>query len=304
MAINFDIAHKGFAIRAADAADAKAVRMLLPSISEGCDCYVALDGEHKLVIGAAAVTRVPRLSPAVGPGVAIHVIPPCRRCGVGETLLEQLEQLARRRGAKALYAAQRVELDSPDMHGWQWLGFSVCETAKEHELPVANFNPVLGPLLERMQRQGRIPEGARMIPLHAADAAGVVRLHLDNLGGDAEDLLKRIRGQAPNSFHPDFSRAIVIDHRIVAAVLARRISQPAIQVDAIIVAPEARGGWANLWLKLEATRRVIPHGVTHLYFTTFDRYTDTRRLVEKLGGRTVRTTALMWRLIDESNPLP
>ena len=298
MAISFHIARTGFAIRAAEPADAKAVRMLLPGVPEECDRLVAVDGERQLVIGAAAATRVPRRAPVVGPGVAIHVIPPCRRCGVGGALLEELEQLARRRGAKALYAAQRVELDSAEMESWQWLGFSICETVEEHELPVANFDPALGPLLERMERQGRIPAEARMIPLYAADAAGVVQLHLDNLGGDADDLLKRIRGQAPNSFHPDFSRVIAIDDRIVAAVLARRIAERAIMVDAIVVAPEARGGWANLWLKLEATRRVIPHGVTHLYFTTFDRYTDTRRLVRKLGGRTTRAMALMYRLIQ------
>jgi N-acetylglutamate synthase-like GNAT family acetyltransferase len=272
--------------------------MLLPQLQRDCDAFVAVDGERRLVIGAAAATRVPRLSPAVGPGVAIHVIPPCRRCGVGGALLEQLEQLARQRGAKALYAAQRVEVDSAEMQGWQWLGFDVCETREEHELPVANFDPVLGPLLVRMQRQGRIPAGAQMIPLYAADAAAVVKLHLDNLGGDADDLMRRIHRQAPNSFHPDFSRVIVIGNRVVAAVLARRTAQTAIQVDAIIVAPEARSGWANLWLKLEATRRVIPHGVTHLYFTTFDRYADTRSLVRKLGGRTVRTMGLMWRLME------
>lgn len=298
MTIAFNIARTGFAVRAAEPRDAKAVRMLLPGFVDDCDRLVAVDGERGLVIGAAAATRVPRRAPVVGPGVAIHVIPPCRRCGVGGALLEQLEQLARRRGAKALYAAQRVELGSSEMQGWEWLGFSVCETVEEHELPVANFDPVLGPLLERMQRQGRIPAGARTIPLYAADAAGVVQLHLDNLGGDADDLLKRIRGQAPNSFHPDFSRVITIDDRIVAAVLARRTVEHVIMVDAIIVAPEARGGWANLWLKLEATRRVIPHGVTHLCFTTFDRYTDTRSLVRKLGGRTTRSMALMYRLIE------
>jgi GNAT superfamily N-acetyltransferase len=298
LSISFNIAHQGFSVRAAEPSDAQAVRMLLPAMASDCDRFVALDGERHLVIGAAAATRVPRMSPAIGPGVAIHVIPPCRRCGVGGALLEQFEAHAKQRGANALYAAQRVEVDSEEMRGWRWLGFDVCETVEEHELPVANFDPVLGPMLERMRRHGRIPADAMMVPLYATDAEAVVRLHLENLGGDAGDLLKRIRGHAPNSFHPDFSRVIVVGNRVVAAVLARRVSQPVIQVDAIIVAPEARSGWANLWLKLEATRRVIPHGVTHLHFTTFDRYTDTRRLVQKLGGRTVRTTALMWRQLE------
>lgn len=294
----FNIAHKGYSIRKAEPADAKAVRMLLPGLPDDADRFVACDGEHQRVIGAAAATRAPRRSPVVGPGVAIHVIPPCRRMGIGESLLERLETTARARGGQALYAAQRVELSSPDMSAWQRLGFTVCETIEEHELPVANLDPVLGPLLERMKRRGRIPETARMIPLHAADAAGVVRLHLENLGGDAGDLLRRIRGQAPNSFHPDLSRVLVIDDRIVAAGLGRRISQHASMVDAIIVAPEVRGGWANLWLKLDATRRVIPHGITHLSFTTFDRYADTRSFVQKLGGRTIRTMALMYRLLS------
>jgi hypothetical protein len=66
-------------------------------------------------------------------------------------------------------------------------------------------------------------------------------------------------------------------------------------VDAAIVAPELRGGWANVWLKLEATRAARALGITHFQFTTFDAYADTRRFTAKLGGATARRWALMYR---------
>jgi hypothetical protein len=36
-------------------------------------------------------------------------------------------------------------------------------------------------------------------------------------------------------------------------------------------------------------------GIQQFEFTTFDHYGDTRRFTEKLGGVTVRTSALMYR---------
>jgi hypothetical protein len=66
-------------------------------------------------------------------------------------------------------------------------------------------------------------------------------------------------------------------------------------VDAAIVAPDLRGGWANVWLKLEATRAARTLGVSHFQFTTFDQYSDTRRFTAKLGGSATRRWALMYK---------
>ena len=293
-----DIAQSGFVIRPAQSGDAKAIRMLVPDAPDGGDRFAAVDANQGLVIGAAAATRAWRSKDRCGPGVAIHVIEPCRRCGVGRALLKELLGNALRCGARALYGARRVEMDSPAMRGWQWLGFSVCETVEEHDLPIASVEARLAPLVERMTNAGTIPAAARVVPLYAANPVDVARLHVSHLGGDRENLLRRLRGQADDSFHPRYSLALMLGGSIVGCLLGHRQSQRAFVIDAVIVDPLLRNGWANLLLKLEAARRVRPEGATHIQFTSFDHYADTRRFTEKLGGVTTRRWALMHRPIS------
>jgi GNAT superfamily N-acetyltransferase len=299
MSIVFDIAQTGFAIRPAEGGDAKAIRMLLPEVPEDGDRFVAVDASHGLVIGAAVATRAWRRKDRPGPGVAIHVVEPCRRCGVGRTLLDELLGRAKRCGARALYGVHRIEMDGLAIHAWQWMGFAVCETSEEHDLPIANVEARLAPLVERMMGTGKVPAGAEVVPLHAADPAAVVRLHIANLGGDPETLLRRVRGQAPGSFHPRYSLALMLGGVVVGCLLGHRQSLRAFVVDAVVVDPLLRNGWANLLLKREAARRVRPEGATHIQFTSFDHYSDTRRFTEKLGGVTTRRRALMRRSIRE-----
>jgi hypothetical protein len=71
-------------------------------------------------------------------------------------------------------------------------------------------------------------------------------------------------------------------------------------VDANIVAPEIRGSWANVWLKLEATRGALKWGIRTFVFTTFDHYADTRSFTERMQGVTVKTTVLMYRPLSST----
>lgn len=293
--MRFDFTATGFSVGLAQAADAKACRMLLPDMPSGADVVVAREGTRQLVIGAAGTARAWRMHPKRGPGVMVHVIEPCRRRGVGGALFGELLRLVAMRGAKAVYGAQRVEFDGPEMQAWQRLGFDVCETVEEHELPLDHFVPRLAPLVEWMRRSGEIPEDARIIPLYAANHADVLQLHLDHLGGDRESLDRRLRGEGRGAFHPRYSRVIVLGEQVAGCILCRRKSQTVAVVDANIVVPELRGGWANVWLKLEATQLALSLGITHFHFTSFDHYADTRSFTAKLAGVTTRRWALMWR---------
>jgi GNAT superfamily N-acetyltransferase len=296
LTVEFNIGICEYSIRPAISADAKAVRMLLPEMRDAAQVFVAVDGVHRLVIGAAAAARVLRQQPLPGPGIALRVIEPCRRQGVARKLLQQLEQAARRSGAKALYGAQRVEHGSDEFRGWQWLGFTPCETVEEHVLPLAGIESRLGPLVDRMRSQGKIPPNARIVPLYQADLAAVVQLHLDHMGGDRDELRRKLRGQGPGAFLPRQSRVLLIDGQVKGCLLAHRPAKETIVVDANIVETSLRGGWANAWLKLEALRGA-PQGVEEFRFTSFDHYTDTRSFAKRMGGSTVRTIALMIRAI-------
>lgn len=268
--------------------------MLLPAMPQDSHALVALDGAQGLVIGAAALTRAIRPLPVPGPGLMIHVIPPCRGHGVASALYKSAVDLARSQSAEAVYAAQRVEFDGPEMEAWRRLGFEVCETVEEHEVPVAEFETRLAGLVERFRRQGRIPAEAHIAPLFAVNRDDVLQLHLTTMGGDRASLERKLSGQGDGAFHLGLSRVLLLGGRVVGCVLAHRTSQSVFTVDATILAREVRGGWANVWLKLEASRGAPP-GVTHFHYTTFDHYTDTRRFTQKLGGVTVRKQALMYR---------
>jgi GNAT superfamily N-acetyltransferase len=285
-----------FSIRRATQADAKAVRMLLPQFSDVAAVFVALDDVDHLVIGAAATARAARMHPLVGPGVALHVIEPRRRSGIGKRLLAHLMHAAQDTRAKALYGAKRVDQVGDEFRGWTWMGFQPCETVQEHVLPIRQIASRLVPLVERMRTVGRIPAGARVLPLYQTERASVLQLHLDHMGGDRHELSRKLRGLGAGAFLPRQSKVLLIDGKVKGCLLASRVSKETIAVDANIVEPSLRGGWANAWLKLEAFQGAPP-GVVEFSYSSFDHYADTRSFTRKLGGRIVRTTALMVRPI-------
>src|SRR4051812_41740031 len=167
--------------------------MILPELRDGLQSFVAVDGEHRLVIGAAAMTRSCRKAPVVGPGVALEVIAPCRRHGIATTLLQHLERTAAQAfRAEALYATARVEAGSTESQAWRWLGFRTIDTVASHNLPTDRIEAKLGPLVDRMRSKGRIPANACIIPLYEANAAAVLQLHLDQMGGERRDLYRKI----------------------------------------------------------------------------------------------------------------
>jgi GNAT superfamily N-acetyltransferase len=291
----FDINLHGFMVRPAAAGDAKAVRMLLPDLPDAAKTFVAVDGNYHRVIGAASVTCTFRPKPVRGPGVDLHVIEPCRGHGVGRELLRSAESFARTAAADALFATRRVPLDSDQMHSWERLGFRKCETVREHTLPLKEFEPRLAPLVDRFRQQGRIPDSARIIPLYQADLPAVLRLHLDCMGGDRGDIYRKLRGEGSGAYHPRYSRVLVMNGQVKGAILGHRKNEHTFFVDANILDDSVRGRWANVLLKLEATRGVLPLGIETFEYTTFDHYADTRGFTEKLGGVTTGTTALMFR---------
>src|SRR5262249_20364963 len=100
---------------------------------------------------AAGLTTAQRPKPLLGPGVALHVIEPHRRQGIGKELVFRLMSEAHSRGAMALYAVQKVDMLGDEAREWSWLGFSPCETVEHHELPLDQFEPRLAPLCERLR---------------------------------------------------------------------------------------------------------------------------------------------------------
>lgn len=302
MAIEFDLHRYGFEVRVAEQRDARALRMLLPKSPENATYLLAVDRHQHRVIGVAGMANTCRIQPFIGPGVAVEVIPPCRRQGVATALLTGIERAAQRSfSAIALYSLHRVDQASSAMENWQRLGFTPLDTVEEHVLPVDQFEPRLGPLVERMRANGRIPVSAKIVPLYRANPAAVLQFHLDHLGGDRGELYRKLRGRGIGAFLPRHSRVLFVGDHIMGCLLAHRVTKHRICIDANIVDPQLRGGWANVWLKLETLHSGRSLGAREFVFTTFDHYADTRSFNTKLAGTTIRTSVLMVRPIPRES---
>jgi GNAT superfamily N-acetyltransferase len=285
-------------IRPALPEDAQAFRMLLPQTFHALDIRLIVEADRPArIVAAAGLTTAQRPTPLVGPGAALHVIKPYRHQGIGKELISRLANEARSRGALSLYAVHRVDTAGAEAREWSWLGFSPCETVEYHELPLDQFERRLAPLCERLGKQGKVPTSAQIVPLYESDLEAVTRLHLAQLGGDAASLIRRLCGEGADAFSARYSRVLLVDGLVMGFILAHRASRDVAHVDANVVEPSLRGSWANIWLKLEATRGAMSIGIKKFVFTTFDHYADTRRFTEKLQGTTVRTTVLMYRPI-------
>lgn len=284
-----------FSTRVALSKDAKAVRMLLSAATDAFNYILVVESDQpQRIIAAGALTHSERPKPLRGPGVTLQVIEPFRGRGIGKDLLKRLAARAGQHGAGAVYATQKVDAESEAMRAWTAFGFSPCETVEHHELPLDQFEPQLAPLYDRMCQKGKIPLSAQIIPLFDANISEVLRLHLATLGGDPTTISQKLRGEVQGSFMPRLSRVLVIDDQVAGFILAHRASREIAYVDANVVAPEVRGSWANVWLKLEATREAMRWGINQFVFTSFDHYKDTRSFTERMRGVTVRKLILMY----------
>lgn len=291
--------HGGFHIRPAESHDAKAFRMLLPQVGDASVRLVAVSEQDQRVVGAAAVSRSMRAKPPMGPGIALHVIPPWRRQGIGSSLLQEMISRLTASSAEAVYAMQKVEGGTEEEQGWLWLGFDPLETVVYHELPLTAIEARLAPLYDWIRKKEGIPESAEIIALCDANREAVVDLHLATLGGNRKLLLSKLRGEGLGAFHPLYSRVLIVDGAVKGCILAHRESKEVAVVDANILSPDVRGGWANLWLKLEATRGALQLGIERFVYSTFDHYADTRAFSKMLGGVETRRMLLMYRRLVE-----
>ena len=128
----------------------------------------------------------------------------------------------------------------------------------------------------------------------------MLNLHLDNLGGESRPTyIENYAAVDQARFTPAIRACCsstikwwAVSWHIVKIVIPQS-SMPT------SLSPSLRGGWANVWLKLEATRAHLRLGIKNFEFTSFDHYTDTRSFTKKMGGVTVQTTLLMVKPLVE-----
>ncbi len=280
-----------WAIRPARPDERPAVRLLLPrAVHFGADVrtWVAADAAGR-VAGAVAVTRRHQPSPAAGPRVAVHVVPPARRSGVGGALVGAAAAAARAGGADALHAWDLIPSGSEAHVAWGRLGFTRSPEVVEARGDVLQLRDLLRPVYAALVARGTIPADAAVVPLADADPYRVADLHVAHLGGSAADVLAGLRGASATGFDPHLSAAIVVGpgRRLAAVSLIERLADPAvIFTHGVVVAPALRGRWANVWLKYDGAERSAAAGVRTIVHRAHEHHADTRRLNGRLGFTT------------------
>jgi GNAT superfamily N-acetyltransferase len=290
-----------FELRPPTAVELRACRMLLPTAT-GADrrarLYVAACGTPRRVVGAAALGLDARRQTHEGWQVDLHVIPPFRRLGIGRALMDRLRIDATAHGAPALHAWEWVEPDSDAARAWAAFGFAPARRKREYEADIAAASSTLVPLYEQVRASGYIPSNARIVPLSDADRGAVADLHVEYLGGSRRLLMPLLTGAAPDAYHPKYSRIILLDGRVVGASLGRVLPDGVCEVDAHVLHPSVRMGWANLWLKMEAAERLLEDGVRTMRYFTLEQHTDTHRISRQAGCRLLRTRVQMRRVLE------
>jgi len=305
-----DQGHAGepFLIRPPTPAERRACRMLLPRATgagQRAQLHVAVAGPDRHVVGAAALGLEP------GPAdagrrwlVDLRVIVPARRRGVGRALMRRAVEQAAGHGIPALHAWEWVEPDGDAARAWAAFGFSPCQRRLEFEADLARAHATLLPLYDRAREDGWVPPAARIVPLADADHEAVARLHVQCLGGTRRLLMPLLRGAAADAYDPACSRVLLLDGRVVGFTLGRVHPDGVCDVDANVIHPAVRLGWANLWLKFEAAAVLLARGVHTIRYASFQQHTDTHRVSRQVGARLIRTQVQMRRDLAPATPPP
>jgi len=272
--------------------------MLLPRATGAAQVsrvYVAVAGEPGQVVGAVALGLDRQRDMRDGWRIDVRVIVPFRGRGIGRALVEHAIDQARHHGIRALDAWAWVEPETDEARVWTALGFTPCQHRLEYEADLRQAHATLMPFYDRIVEEGWIPPNARIIALVEADVEAVADLHVQYLGGNRRVLMPLLRGDGAEPFDPKYSRVLLLDGRVVGFTLGRILPGGVCEIDANVLHPSVRLGWANLWLKKEAAAMLLEGGIQTIRYFSLQQHTDTQRVSRQVGGRLVRTMLQMRR---------
>ncbi|MEX0777945.1 MAG: GNAT family N-acetyltransferase [Phycisphaeraceae bacterium] len=287
-----------YAVGLAREPEVRAVRMLLPGVFGGLAplLFAAVRVADAQVVGAAALIPRPMGRPS-GFKFAIRVVEPMRRRGIGTALLAAAAAEARARQMEALYAPTPIQIGSEAAVMWTHMGFTASQTENLYSIDPGTMIRRLAPAYERMRTRGWVPADARVIPLCQAPPQPVADLHVRFLGGSPPWVLGRIHGTGQDAFHSTASLVLMVGPSVGGALLCRRLEPTVSTIDAVVIAPALRMGWANTMLKLHAAQNAQRDGIAELHFVAYQTHQDTRRMAMDSGARLVKTSVIPYRLL-------
>ncbi|MBW8814482.1 MAG: GNAT family N-acetyltransferase [Caulobacterales bacterium] len=282
-------------VELAGEAQAPACLALLPTLRQPpAELLIARRGGQ--LVGAAGVVWRHRRE-GEGFPLEVTVLPAARRQGVGRRLVEAAEALVRGE-APGLWSHGALDEASEAAAFARACGFVVRRREHHFRADVGRAVDYVKPVVTRLRERGHIPTDARIAPLRETPLDEVGWLVSAEFGGGPEAALGFLQGSAgAGALDLDRSLAVMQGDRVAGVVLAR-LDGDCPLIEAAIVAPAWRNGWANAVL-LEAITAVGQAGGTETFrFHCDEQVLSSMQLAEKTGAAREATAADFYRAVE------
>jgi GNAT superfamily N-acetyltransferase len=277
-------------VREALGAERHACRMLLAGQTDDLGwsrLTVAVERGSGLVLGAAAACPRLHSSGEVHAWLAVRVVAPSRRRGIATSLLAELAADARTRKCAALVAHADEE------EGVSFLaarGFRASERLMKHRARVGPLAEALAELEARARRRGRVPPGARVVPLGPLAVAALAAMQATLVGGTREGASERLAALAADPAW-SLTRVLEVDGAPQGLVAARRSGDacavPSHFIARHLQACEGSSGWPALVLLARSLGDAHALGVESCSFECLETNRPMTALADRLGAECV-----------------
>jgi hypothetical protein len=213
---------------------------------------------------------------------------------VGRALVENLAGEAQRYGARAVRAWGAVAEDSGEAAFLAALDFYPVRRIFRF---TADFAPILESvrrLRKRLEAARKIPPDARLVTLEAAPPESVLRLYMQEIGGERSQVARQLNGLGAEAWSRDLSTVLMLGREVCGAVLLS-LDGDTLHVDAFIVDARHRDRWAPAVLLAEAGERAVAAGARYARFLCADDARDTLKFARRCAAEPQRVDLLFAR---------
>jgi GNAT superfamily N-acetyltransferase len=264
-------------IREARESELAACRMILPDAPPTPARAFLLASSGPAIVGAATGVR----TPAAVEGVLVSVVPPFRRRGIGSALLAAIAE----RAPGATHIAGWVEtLGRPEAPAFaKARGFRRTNRLTSYSCDCRPFQEYHWKLRDKLAARARVPEDARILRVDAADREALARLWAQHIASDPHPRLDVIEHRLASGAYAA-SPVLVRDGELAGFMLARMEGRTCF-LDAKVVAPAYRAGWAGVLLGAALSDLAVECGCERTEFSWTERAPDTASVAARFPGR-------------------
>ena len=236
------------------------------------------------------------VSEPAGFPVAIHVLPPERRQGIGRCLLEAAVDLALD-DTDGLWSLKPVA-DEGAAAFLIACGFEARRHEHHFEAAIDALLADIAPKADRLRARGRTPSDLQLKPLSEAPLDEAARLLARSLGSAPAQAAEQLRRRVTDAGAQDRSRVALRDGRVEGLILWQVTDGVAV-VEARVVHPRNRGGWLNAMLLEDGLVRGKAEGLDRLRFHCEDRVRDTLSLARRCDAVETARPASYYRTLAD-----